>query len=110
MNGGPYLSAAWRGCAPAVPLWLPGWGSGSDLEGEGASTVPVCFCFCQPDASLLPLTSACVLAAVSQEVVIIGGVDMQQQARDLARRPHVVVATPGRLRVRALAAPGFLSL
>ncbi len=32
--------------------------------------------------------------------MIIGGVDMQQQARDLARRPHVVVATPGRLRVR----------
>ncbi|GIL92704.1 hypothetical protein Vretifemale_20211 [Volvox reticuliferus] len=33
-----------------------------------------------------------------KELVVIGGVDMQQQARDLARRPHVVVATPGRLR------------
>ncbi|GFR48805.1 hypothetical protein Agub_g10756, partial [Astrephomene gubernaculifera] len=33
-----------------------------------------------------------------KELVVIGGVDMQQQARELARRPHVVVATPGRLR------------
>jgi hypothetical protein len=29
--------------------------------------------------------------------VIIGGVEQQQQAQALARRPHVVVATPGRL-------------
>jgi hypothetical protein len=31
---------------------------------------------------------------------VVGGLDFQQQARDLARRPHVVVATPGRLAVR----------
>lgn len=35
-----------------------------------------------------------------QDSVIIGGIDMQQQARELARRPHVVIATPGRLKVR----------
>jgi hypothetical protein len=35
-----------------------------------------------------------------RDSVIIGGVDMQAQARELARRPHVVIATPGRLRVR----------
>jgi len=35
-----------------------------------------------------------------REVIIIGGMDMHAQARDLARRPHVVVATPGRLAVR----------
>jgi ATP-dependent RNA helicase DDX49/DBP8 len=29
---------------------------------------------------------------------VIGGVDMQQQTKELARRPHVVVATPGRLK------------
>lgn len=29
--------------------------------------------------------------------MIIGGVEQQQQAQALARRPHVVVATPGRL-------------
>ena len=40
-----------------------------------------------------------VLAA--QEAVIIGGLDMQTQAKALAQRPHVVVATPGRLRVGA---------
>lgn len=29
---------------------------------------------------------------------MVGGLDMQAQARALAARPHVVVATPGRLR------------
>ena len=33
---------------------------------------------------------------------MIGGLDMQAQAKALAARPHVVVATPGRLRVRLL--------
>lgn len=37
-----------------------------------------------------------------QEVVIVGGLEMQQQAKALARRPHVVVATPGRLKVWVL--------
>eukprot|EP00879_Flechtneria_rotunda_P013446 GHRR01014039.1.p1 GENE.GHRR01014039.1~~GHRR01014039.1.p1 ORF type:complete len:452 (+),score=134.02 GHRR01014039.1:87-1358(+) len=32
-----------------------------------------------------------------KDAVILGGLDMQQQAQALARRPHVVVATPGRL-------------
>ena len=35
-----------------------------------------------------------------KDCVVIGGVDMQQQARELAKRPHVVIATPGRLKVR----------
>jgi len=34
-----------------------------------------------------------------KEQVVIGGVDMQAQTRALARRPHVVIATPGRLAV-----------
>lgn len=34
---------------------------------------------------------------VLKDCVIIGGVEQQQQAKALARRPHVVVATPGRL-------------
>lgn len=33
-----------------------------------------------------------------KDCVVVGGLDMQQQAKELARRPHVVVATPGRLR------------
>lgn len=32
--------------------------------------------------------------------VVVGGLDMQQQSKELARRPHVVIATPGRLKVR----------
>lgn len=34
-----------------------------------------------------------------QDAVVIGGLDMQTQAKALAQRPHIVVATPGRLRV-----------
>lgn len=33
----------------------------------------------------------------AQDCVIIGGVEQQSQAKQLARRPHVVIATPGRL-------------
>ena len=40
--------------------------------------------------------------ALLQEVVIVGGLEMQNQAKALARRPHVVVATPGRLKVNAI--------
>ena len=29
--------------------------------------------------------------------VIVGGLDMMTQALELAKRPHVVIATPGRL-------------
>jgi len=36
-----------------------------------------------------------------KEHVVIGGVDMQAQSRALASRPHVVIATPGRLAVCA---------
>lgn len=32
-----------------------------------------------------------------RQAVVIGGLDMQQQARELAKRPHIVIATPGRL-------------
>lgn len=32
-----------------------------------------------------------------RDCVVIGGVEQQSQAKQLARRPHVVVATPGRL-------------
>lgn len=33
-----------------------------------------------------------------KDCVVVGGLDMAAQARELARRPHVVIATPGRLR------------
>lgn len=33
-----------------------------------------------------------------KDCVVVGGLDMQQQAKELSRRPHVVIATPGRLR------------
>lgn len=32
-----------------------------------------------------------------KQTVVVGGLDMMSQAIDLARKPHVVVATPGRL-------------
>ncbi|GAB4820782.1 hypothetical protein N2152v2_007828 [Parachlorella kessleri] len=33
-----------------------------------------------------------------KDCVVVGGLDMQAQAKALARRPHVVIATPGRLK------------
>lgn len=32
-----------------------------------------------------------------KQTVIVGGMDMMQQAIELSKRPHIVVATPGRL-------------
>ena len=32
-----------------------------------------------------------------REAVVVGGMDMTTQSTALARRPHVVIATPGRL-------------
>ena len=54
--------------------------------------------FCVPPciSQLLHVTAE---LGILQETVIVGGLEMQQQARALARRPHVVVATPGRLKV-----------
>ena len=42
---------------------------------------------------------SCALSAClyPQDAVIIGGMDLQAQAKQLSRRPHVVIATPGRL-------------
>lgn len=46
-----------------------------------------------------------------QEAVVVGGLDMQTQLRALAARPHVVVATPGRLQASTPAAcPRLASL
>lgn len=33
-----------------------------------------------------------------KECVVIGGMEMQAQAKELSQRPHIVIATPGRLR------------
>ena len=54
-----------------------------------------------PLARAPPLCALCVNITMMslQEAVVIGGLDMQTQAKALAQRPHVVVATPGRLRV-----------
>ncbi len=38
-----------------------------------------------------------IFFVVMTTVVIVGGVNMMTQSLALARRPHIVVATPGRL-------------
>eukprot|EP00271_Cylindrocystis_brebissonii_P010197 TRINITY_DN26313_c0_g1_i1.p1 TRINITY_DN26313_c0_g1~~TRINITY_DN26313_c0_g1_i1.p1 ORF type:complete len:639 (-),score=108.97 TRINITY_DN26313_c0_g1_i1:613-2529(-) len=42
-----------------------------------------------------------------RDAVVIGGVEMTAQAQRLAARPHVVVATPGRLRDQLASDPGM---
>ena len=43
----------------------------------------------------------------AQDAVVIGGLEMQAQLKALAARPHVVIATPGRLQVLHRAAPAM---
>ncbi|CAM0137965.1 putative RNA helicase [Umbelopsis sp. WA50703] len=45
-----------------------------------------------------------------KETVVVGGLDMMQQALDLSRRPHVVIATPGRLRDHIQSSSGAADL
>ena len=33
-----------------------------------------------------------------RDAVVVGGLDMQLQSKELSKRPHIVIATPGRLR------------
>lgn len=62
-----------------------------------------CMCCTSPVCRLS--WCADLAADLAQDAVIIGGLEMQAQAKALAARPHVVIATPGRLRV----SPSFLS-
>eukprot|EP00051_Salpingoeca_urceolata_P011663 m.144859 g.144859 ORF g.144859 m.144859 type:complete len:572 (-) comp17206_c1_seq4:55-1770(-) len=45
-----------------------------------------------------------------RDAVIIGGVDMVRQSVQLSRRPHIVIATPGRLADHLLSSAGSISL
>ncbi|KDD71651.1 DEAD/DEAH box helicase, partial [Helicosporidium sp. ATCC 50920] len=42
-----------------------------------------------------------------RDAVVVGGLDQLSQARELSRRPHVVVASPGRLRALFAADPSL---
>lgn len=42
-----------------------------------------------------------------RSTVVVGGMDMTEQAKALMQRPHVVIATPGRLRDHLMNDPGI---
>lgn len=45
-----------------------------------------------------------------RSTVVVGGMDMTEQAKALMQRPHVVIATPGRLRDHLINDPGIPSV
>ncbi|SAL95415.1 hypothetical protein [Absidia glauca] len=45
-----------------------------------------------------------------KECVVVGGMDMMTQALELAKRPHVIIATPGRLRDHLRSSSGAVDL
>ncbi|KAF7728952.1 putative RNA helicase [Apophysomyces ossiformis] len=45
-----------------------------------------------------------------KESVVVGGLDMMKQALELAKRPHVIIATPGRLRDHIQSSSGAVCL
>ena len=99
------LSTARSGRNVQAVLSLQGAGlpTGRSVQSAGLRHVFQGLTTCQAmhcgSITMLPTICAwCELMAM-QEVVIVGGLEMQQQAKALARRPHVVVATPGRLKV-----------
>ena len=42
-----------------------------------------------------------------KDAIVIGGLDMVQQASELSQKPHVVIATPGRLAALMSTDPDF---
>ncbi|RUP24981.1 hypothetical protein BC936DRAFT_138865 [Jimgerdemannia flammicorona] len=46
----------------------------------------------------------------AKESVVVGGLDMMKQALDLSRRPHIIIATPGRLRDHIQSSPNAVHL
>jgi ATP-dependent RNA helicase RhlE len=61
--------------------------------GRGLVIVPTRELAIQVDASILPLCKAHQM----RSAVIIGGVPLEPQCRALDRKPHIIIATPGRL-------------
>ncbi|KAI8086833.1 P-loop containing nucleoside triphosphate hydrolase protein [Gilbertella persicaria] len=45
-----------------------------------------------------------------KECVVVGGMDMMAQALELSKRPHVIIATPGRLRDHIQSSSGAVDL
>jgi hypothetical protein len=91
LNGSQQPAAC--GVCPGIDRWLA-----SHLWQLLAAQHAAAGCHPPTHARELLLTRLCCAAHVAlQDTVIIGGVEQQQQAQALARRPHVVVATPGRL-------------
>jgi ATP-dependent RNA helicase DDX49/DBP8 len=45
-----------------------------------------------------------------KECVVVGGMDMMTQALELAKRPHIIIATPGRLRDHIQSSSGAVNL
>ncbi|KAL0098228.1 P-loop containing nucleoside triphosphate hydrolase protein [Phycomyces blakesleeanus] len=45
-----------------------------------------------------------------KECVVVGGLDMMKQSLELARRPHIIIATPGRLRDHIRSSSGAVNL
>ncbi|KAI7862212.1 P-loop containing nucleoside triphosphate hydrolase protein [Spinellus fusiger] len=45
-----------------------------------------------------------------KECVIVGGLDMMKQSLELAKRPHIIIATPGRLRDHIRSSSGAVQL
>ncbi|KAI8994521.1 P-loop containing nucleoside triphosphate hydrolase protein [Pilobolus umbonatus] len=45
-----------------------------------------------------------------KECVVVGGMDMMTQALELSKRPHVIIATPGRLRDHIRSSSGAVDL
>ncbi len=93
LTGKDIVGIAQTGTGKTLAFGLPMLQQLSKLKGQGLILLPTRDLALQVDEVLKKIGKAAGL----KTAVIIGGANMKKQIRDLAGRPHVIIATPGRL-------------
>lgn len=93
LEGKDVIGIAQTGTGKTLAFGLPMIQRLSQLKGQGLIMVPTRELALQVDESLRRVGASLGL----KTAVLIGGASMQKQVNSLYSRPHIIVATPGRL-------------
>eukprot|EP00850_Spirogloea_muscicola_P014234 SM000101S09232 [mRNA] locus=s101:52083:55608:+ [translate_table: standard] len=92
-------TAVQAACIPAVLAGRDVVGAAETGSGKTAAfALPILQRLGQDPYGVFALFRALGAAMRLRDAVVVGGMDLTRQALQLAQRPHVVIATPGRLR------------
>jgi len=93
LEGKDVVGIAQTGTGKTLAFGLPVLQLLEKVKGQGMIILPTRELALQVDESLMKIAGRLGL----RTAVLIGGASMQAQMRMLARKPHIIIATPGRL-------------